>query len=633
MWDDNRDKEMMRNQMTAIILMTALLMAWFYFFMPQPPVKRPVPPAQQAPTEEAERGLASPGGATPVRSARTSESGGWLKLPPVPEQGDPAEDEVVIRDDNLELTFTRIGGRLKKAHVFLGDRDESGIQLVPPQPGLPDTEAPYPLGLRFSDEAIGDALNWRRFEYTLDRSGAGVTFTLDIPGQAVIRKRFRLRSETYILDMDIEYENREGEARVLGMDATPAYAVTWGPSVITGDNGMRYQPSFIWRKEAENTLFPLKDLSQGDGMPGERRVADVEWVGYKGKYFLVALKPETGPEFNRSDVWLYGVEKDYRFGLTVPRFEMASGAVQNRAFQVYMGPMELTSLGRAWPTLPTALRFFDSVDIMDAFAKMLLRILNWFHRYTIANYGVAIILLTVLVRTIMYPLTLKSMKNMKKMQALAPEMEKMREKYKDDQQEISKRMMELYKERGVNPLGGCFPMLLQMPVFIALYRMLWNAFELRGAPFLWVKDLSQPDHLFHMPWLKSLPFVGTYLEYFNLLPILMGIAMVVSVKIMPASGPAQNPTQKMMMTFMPVFFAIICYPMAAGLNLYVLTSTLLGMLQQRFVRAGDVSPEAAKSVEDVKKIRKKRKQHFYTRAKERQRQLAKTSKRGTKAKR
>lgn len=635
MWDDDHDKDMMRNQMTAIILMTALLMAWFYFFMPQPAVRPPAPPPQQAPFDQSgQQPPSAQSTPAPGESGREAAEGGWLALPPVPQQRDPFEDEVVIQDRNLVLTFTRIGARLKRAVVLLGEKGMDEVQLVPEQFERLDTEAVYPLGLKFSDDDIGEALDLRRFDYTVDPSGAAVTFALEIPGQAIIRKHFSLTTDTYVLKLSVDYENLESEPRRLGLDTTPAYTVNWGPSVDAGGNGNRFQPSFLWRKDQVNELLPQKDVQPQGGVLTEKRIPEVEWVAYKSKYFLVALKPETGPGFERSDAWITGAGKTFRFGLTTPRFELAPGQVQSNAFLIYMGPMELDSLKHAWDGLPTALRFFDWPDLMDQFAKLLLRILNWFHNNIVANYGFAIIFLTVLVRTIMYPLTLKSMRNMKKMQALAPEIEKLREENKDDQQEISKKMMELYKERGINPLGGCFPMLLQMPVFIALYRMLWNAYELRGAPFLWVEDLSQPDRLFHMPFMRDLPFVGQYLEYFNILPLLMGAAMVISVKIMPASGPAQNPQQKMMMTFMPIIFSVICYPMAAGLNLYVLTSTILGMVQQRFVRISTAEEAPAKKpVKDVEKIRKKRKQHFYTRAKERQRQQAKSSKDKSKAKR
>ena len=266
----------------------------------------------------------------------------------------------------------------------------------------------------------------------------------------------------------------------------------------------------------------------------------------------------------------------------------------------------------AWPTLETSHRFFEYPEILNWFATLLLSVLNWFYGI-FPNYGVAIILLTILVRTAMFPLTVKQMRSMKRMQLLAPEMEKIKEKCGDDPQELNRRMMEMYRERGVNPLGGCFPLLLQMPVFIALYRMLWSTYELRGAPFiLWMKDLSQPDQLLHFPFLANVPVVGRYIEYLNVLPILCAVAMIISTKLMPMSGPTQNPQQKAMMTFMPVLVSVFCYTFASGLNLYIFVSTILGIAQNRLIRV------SATDIPEKKPVKKKRNWYAAAQAKRRQ---------------
>jgi len=254
---------------------------------------------------------------------------------------------------------------------------------------------------------------------------------------------------------------------------------------------------------------------------------------------------------------------------------------------------------------------------MNAFAVFLLSILNWFYSI-IPNYGVAIILLTVLVRVAVFPLTIKQIKSMKKMQLLAPEMEALKEKYGNDQQELSRKMMELYRERGVNPMGGCLPLVVQMPVFFALYKMLSTAFELRGADFmLWINDLSRADHLFHMPWMRSVPLLGYYLEWFNLLPIVMVGVMVLNTKLTPMSGAMQNPQQKTVMTLMPILFGVFMYTLPSGLCLYILTSTLLGIGQQMITQRIKIEVET----EPKKKAMRKRRS-FYTAAKARQRRRA-----------
>jgi len=193
----------------------------------------------------------------------------------------------------------------------------------------------------------------------------------------------------------------------------------------------------------------------------------------------------------------------------------------------------------------------------------------------------------------------------------------------DDKEELQRRTMELWRERGVNPLGGCFPLILQMPVFIALYRMLAMAFELRRAPFIfWITDLSEPDRLMRLPFEIPMPFSPNPIDSFNVLPILMGVAMVLSMKLQPGSATVQNPQQKIMMRIMPVFFAFICYNMASGLNLYILTSTVLGIAQNYIVHISDIDVDVAPKKKAAKKYGS-----FYTAAQARKRETAKEARR------
>ena len=404
--------------------------------------------------------------------------------------------------------------------------------------------------------------------------------------------------------------------------------MTWGPGLRLIEESKRYPLRMVWREQGgEKAQFlQAKKLPDENGMPIEKWFNRMEWLGYKSKYLLVAFRQNTD---SGSQGWAQGTPENLRFGLTEPQFTVQPQEQHSATVELYVGPMHLGALNQAWDTLPESLRFFESVDIMDWFAKLLLRNLNWWHSI-FNSYGIAIIMLTVLVRMAMLPLMLKSMRSMKRMQLLAPELKELQEKYKDDQQELSKAMMSFYRERGVNPLSGCFPMLLQLPVFITLYRMLWDAYELRGASFLWIEDLTQADKLFHLPFMTAIPFIGPFFEYFNLLPILSGIAMMLSMKFTPTSGPAVNPQQKMMMRIMPIMMTFMFYNFASGLNLYVLTSTLIGILQQQLVRAVDVKPP--EKIEK-KEVRKGKNQNFYARAKERQRQMNKRAKKRKKSKR
>jgi YidC/Oxa1 family membrane protein insertase len=627
--NDDRDRDMQRAQMIGLVLMTVMVVLWSWYFMPAPVAPPPAPIAQEAPA------AALPTAQLPPDII---DAPAGVTLPPVAEQADPAADEIALKGDRLELVFTKVGARLKRANVLLEQKDASGaldrVQLVPESPELPDTATVYPLGLRFSQDYLGEALDVRRWDAEVDPSGRAVTFTLALPPDAVIKKKFFLtegeESSSHVLNVDVSYTNTGTQPRRLGVDEKePAFSLDWGPNVASGDVNRGVVQEIVWRRENLNNHLPTADLTPPDpDRPFSESVRDPEWIAVKSAYFVVALKPE----FEGAQGWVAGTEDPHRFrvGMGAPRAEVMPSETLTRGFRVYLGPTQLAALRGAWPGLHEVLQFFtmQGFGFMDTFAKFLLSILHWFYNL-IPNYGLAIIFLTILVRMVLFPLTIKSMRSMKKMQKLQPEMERIKGEVGEDQREMQRRMMELYRERGVNPLGGCFPMLLQMPVFIALYRMLWSAYEMRRAPFaLWIKDLSEPDALFMLPTPLHLPFGHATITSFNLLPFLMGGAMLLSTRMMPTSGPVQNPQQKLMMNLMPVIFSVFCYNMASGLNLYILTSTMLGIAQNYFIHVSDADVQAKKP----KTKAPNRSRHFYTAAQARKREAAKEARREKKQK-
>jgi YidC/Oxa1 family membrane protein insertase len=614
--EDEQEKAAARNQLIAIFLMMGLALLYFNFFAPEPTAPPPGPmdssttgPAvtEQGPSDALRV-------EAPIAQTEAPDADGWPNLPPPAESTDPETDDIVLRNNGLELVFTRIGGRLKNAYVLLSENGQEPVQLVPEPEDATDPNTVYPFGLRFTDERLQDELDYRRFDI-VEQTERSVVFSLTLPGAAEIRKSFFFDDASHVLDFTVDYKNLEAQPRVLGMDQDPAFVVNWGPNVASQDFKKGVRQMLIWRVDGANDWTATVKMEPGkDGEPFTQRVNSPDWIGVKSAYFMVAFRPEFSPNVG----WAMGTDQRFRFGIGVPRTQIEPGDTLSATVRAYVGPNQRSELKAAWPTLESSFRFFEWPEIMNWFAIKLLSLLNWFYGI-IPNYGVAIILLTVLVRTAMFPLTIKQMRSMKRMQLLAPEMEKIKKECGEDPQELNRRMMEMYKERGVNPLGGCFPMMLQMPVFIALYRMLWSTYELRGAPFaLWIKDLSQPDQLFHFPFLADVPFVGEYIQYLNVLPILCAVAMIVSTKLMPMSGPVQNPQQKAMMTIMPVFFSVICYSFASGLNLYILTSTILGIAQNRLIRVSETD------VPEKKPVKKKR--HWYAAAQAKRRQSAKDMK-------
>jgi len=618
--NDNREKEFQRNQLLALLLMTILLVVWAIFFIPTPP-----PPGEQPAPVEVREAIEPETLSPPVRDDLSPTI---AELPPVAEPLDPAEDEIRLSDEHLELVFTRVGGRLKAARVLLGHEGIDSVQLVPEWTDVPDSEAVYPLGLQFTRDYLGEELNLRRWEAEVNEAGTAVTFSLALP-QGEVRKRFALGDQARVVDMEVAYTNTADRPRVLGVDARePAYSVMWGPNVTSGDLGMRVAQEVVWRTEEANVHHPTARLDTPPA--GERyseRVLNPDWLAIKSAYFAVALRPD----FEQSEGWAAAAgPQQFVLGLGVPRMVVEPGETAVHSFQVYLGPTSLSALRQAWPGLDSLLEFFTMFRFMDSFAKLLLNILNWFYTSVYANYGFAIIFLTILVRTVMFPLTWKSMKSMKKIQKLAPELEKIKAEVGDDQQEMQKRMMQLYREHGANPVAGCLPMLLQMPIFIALYNMLWQAFELRRAPFaFWIRDLSEPDALFQLPFSIPVPFTQTDVTTFNLLPILMAVAMWLSIKLMPTSGAAINPQQKIIMRVMPVLFSVICYNMASGLTLYILVSTLVGIAQNYAIHVSDL--EVDKKPKKKKSSPASRSKSVYTVAQARKRQAAREAKRERRA--
>ncbi|RUM89452.1 MAG: membrane protein insertase YidC [Thermodesulfatator sp.] len=300
--------------------------------------------------------------------------------------------------------------------------------------------------------------------------------------------------------------------------------------------------------------------------PGDFReyTGPVSWVAYEDAYFILALLPEEGSSWHLTFRRL--AQKTDEVMLWSPEFELGPGASRTFRLAAYFGPKRMEDLKTVGHGLPAALHF----GIFDPVAKPLLWCLKFFHRY-VGNYGWDIILLTFLVRIIFWPLNHLSYKSMKKMQEIQPVIQRLREKYKDDPQRLQQELMQVYRTYKINPFSGCLPMLIQIPVFFALYKVLLQAIELRHAPFwAWIDDLSAPDRLpvgVDIPYLHGLP----------VLTILMGVSMYIQQKLSPAS---LDPTQARLMLIMPVAFTVLFVNFPSGLVLYWLTNNLLSIVQQ-----------------------------------------------------
>ena len=252
-----------------------------------------------------------------------------------------------------------------------------------------------------------------------------------------------------------------------------------------------------------------------------------------------------------------------------------------REVNYYVGPKKYSIL----KTLPKSQDAVMEFGFWTWLSKFLLIVLNGIYKF-IPNYGLAIILLTLGLRGAFWPITRKSTESMKKMQTLSPLITEIKEKYKNDPKRVNEETMRLYKEHKINPMGGCLPMLIQIPVFIAFFIVLRSAIELRFAGFLWIKDLSEPERLFS----DVLPFA------LNLLPIIMAVTMVIHQKMTPTS--AEPSQQKMMLIFMPAMMLFICYNFPAALTLYWTANQLVAIVAQLLTKdknKGNIVPKLKKA--------------------------------------
>ncbi|MFO7820629.1 MAG: YidC/Oxa1 family insertase periplasmic-domain containing protein [Lentisphaeria bacterium] len=345
--------------------------------------------------------------------------------------------------------------------------------------------------------------------------------------------------------------------------------------------------------EKQPESFTAEDVTEMEASEATN-LADrsFEWVALHNKYFVFYLsaselnfsgcqlgtyseaapvnKPGESGSGEVGKKWLYG-------NAQLPAFKIEGQKNLELTFEGYAGPKEYKRLKTINDGLVSIMRLdlflFFRVGWMQVISTAILKSLTWIQGFIGEEwgYGIAIIIITIVIKTLFWPLTYKSTTSMRKMQKLQPLIKEMREKYKDDAQKMNRKLMELYREHKVNPLGGCLPILFQIPVFFALFNTLRGAIELRQASFLWATDLSLPDTL---PWLiMGLPI--------RPLAILMGLSMFLQQKLAPSTG---DPSQKRMMMFMTVFFMFIFYSMPSGLTLYWTTNQILTILQNSIIK-------------------------------------------------
>lgn len=417
-----------------------------------------------------------------------------------------------------------------------------------------------------------------------------IIFTLPASNGGQLVKKMKFRNEEYGFETEIKLFNLNS------VIANYQYEVAW-------EHGIRYaeQNSVDESGFAAAYAYAGNELTEIDAAKVDQKVQKefsgaIDWIAARNKYFAVALIPmanisEGGYlEGTRIAIPDNGIKETYGISLKMPYKE---GVSEQSTFKIFLGPLQhsvlksynkglenIMSLGWAWLIRPIS-------------EYIMLPIFIAIH-YVIPNWGLVIIVFSILIKLAMHPLSKSQMKSMKKMQKLQPLMDELRTKYKDDPQKMNQSIMNLYKEYGVNPAGGCLPLLLQMPIMYALYAVFRGAIELRQASFVgWIKDLSIPDVIYRLPF--KMPIIG--IQDISGIAVIMGITMFVQQKM-----TIKDPRQKTMVWMMPIMMTLLFNGFPSGLNLYYAVFNVLAIGQQMLVNKQD-DDEPLRKVEPKKKAR------------------------------
>ena len=553
---------MEKRALVALVLSLAVLLFWEYFFglyrTDTPPQQKQEQAAPSA-TPESQPGASPPTAGLPVPPAQLPQE----RLTQLGKQF----DNWTVNDQLYKMQVFAPGGRigsfeLKKYRQQLSP-DSPPMELVPAQ-----SSGYLPLAvdlLQHQDWQLSNrpfsSSSPKEISLSSGDKPQSLSLSTEIPDQVRLSKTFTFTPDSYVVDLDIQLENLSNavlsDQMGLSFYVQP-YTALKNESSYNASQLSAYQAGSL-------STYPLKDLMKKNVTLSP----PMDWVAYENNYFIQAVVPleETGyqiiPRVLSTDTGLTQV-----VFLSDP-FQINPQEKKNFKVRLYMGAKEISRLNQAGHNLSHAVDY----GWVTFIAKPLFYVLQWLYKY-FHNYGVAIILLTVMIKIVFWPLTQKSYQSMQKMKKVQPKIAQIREKYKDDKEKLNKELMEVYRTHKVNPMGGCLPMVLQIPVFFALYRMLYGAVELRHEPFMWwINDLTAPDRLdvgFHIPYLGGLP----------VLTILMGISMFIQQKMTPTSG---DPRQEQIMLIMPVMFTVFFINFPSGLVLYWLVNNVLSIAQQYMI--------------------------------------------------
>jgi len=476
-------------------------------------------------------------------------------------------DSVVVESPLYRYVFSTRGARLVsatlKSYGAFGPGETGPVQLIP------ESSHFFQYALVFGSDTVPLA-DWTfepsRNQVTVRQSGATVEWVAR-SGRATVSLTQTFSADQYRWSIEGQFTGTAAGAGLVLVRLGPRFRL------VEADSAWDFRNYAVVTRGRSVERSNFNKFGQGERVELQ---GPFEWVAMKSRYFVTAvLTAEEGePRIGGAVAWggirvdRYAKEADVLLSLPAPggRF----------SYSVYLGPQEVQYLSRVGHDLKDINPYgWFLRPIIQPIANIVARVLVWMHQTLKLEYGWVLILFGVAVRIIMWPLNQKAMHSTMAMQAIQPEIKAVQERYKQDPQRLQQEMMKLYKEHGVNPLGGCLPMLLPMPVLFALFFVFRETIEFRGVPFLWLPDLSRADPLY-------------------IIPVLMGLSMFVVSKL-GQRGIPPNPQSKMMVYFMPVMLTVLFFKFSAGLNLYYAVSNITSIPQQwmisekRLKRAGKTS--------------------------------------------
>ncbi|GBE37822.1 membrane protein insertase YidC [bacterium BMS3Bbin08] len=521
----------MDNKRTLLaIALSIMVLVVFSYLSPQRPVQMPAEPREAAVPEKIEEVQPAP-----------------VEIPAGPVDMPALEKEIRVETDLYSAVFTTRGGTIKRWDLKeYADKDGNPVSLISTDPKIP----PVSIILDSRQPELPSKVNFSTDREFIKLSGTNKsTLTLSYSDSSglSIKKTFTFYGDSYRVDFSTTVKGVPSYQVALGSK----FGVfdekgTWvhiGPLLLHGTDKIDIKGDNI---EGIGFISKLLGTKSGDEFEYKE---NVRWIAQEDKYFTSALVSMNNA--NDARIWNWrdnsnsGVEISYKI------------TGEKGDFLLYAGPKKYDLLR----TMNVGLEHIVDFGFFSIIARPLFWLLTLFYKI-IGNYGWSIILITIVVRTPFIPLINKGQKSMRKLQELQPHMAALKEQHKKDPQRMQRETMELYKKHKVNPMGGCLPMLIQLPVFFALYKILLIAIELRGAPFIWwIHDLSAKDPYY-------------------VFPVLMGATMILQQKMTPSG---MDPKQAKMMMLMPVVFTFMFLSFPSGLVIYWLVSNLLGIVQQYFV--------------------------------------------------